>query len=105
MKLTSLLTAALLPVGLMAAPVANEIADVVARESDDVSPNQPASGLSSRQLGPGNFCRIVGASVVNCRAGPGTGYKVVGTFSKGTLGFFSCVKSGECITIGGSTNW
>ncbi len=103
MKLISLLTAALLPVGLMAAPVAEEIVDVVARESDDVSPNPHARGLSSRLTG--NMCQIVGADVVNCRAGPGTNYKVVIQVKRGEYPFFTCVKSGECITIGGSTNW
>ena len=103
MKLISLLTSALLPVGLMAAPVAEETAEVVARESDDVSPNPHANGLSSRQSY--QACAAVGASAVNCRAGPGTNYKVVTTVKKGEVGFFSCVKSGECITVGGSTNW
>ncbi len=102
MKLISLLTAALLPGGLMAAPVAEETADVVARESDDVSPNPHASGLSSRTDG---MCQIVGADVVNCRAGPGTNYKIVVQLKRGVWPFFTCVKSGECITIGGSTNW
>ena len=36
---------------------------------------------------------------------PGTNYKVVLTVEKGTLGFFDSVKSGECVTVGGSTNW
>ncbi len=53
----------------------------------------------------GTMCQTVGASVVNCRAGPGTNYKVVLTVEKGTLGFFDSVKSGECVTVGGSTNW
>ncbi len=89
MKLTSLLTAALVPLALMAAPVIEETADVVARDMNDVK----------------QVCAIVGASVVNCRAGPGTNYRVVGTFKKGDVGWFSCVKSGVCVTVGGSTNW
>jgi uncharacterized protein YgiM (DUF1202 family) len=102
MKLNSLLTAALLPIGLMAAPIAEEAADVVAREPVDVSANEPAGSLIDRSS---TMCKIVGASVVNCRSGPGTGYRVVTTLKRGEYGVFSCVKSGQCITVGGSVNW
>jgi hypothetical protein len=102
MKLNSLLTAALLPIGLMAAPITEEAADVVAREPVDVSPNEPAGALIDRNT---TMCKIVGASAVNCRSGPGTGYRVVATFERGLYPIFSCVKSGQCITVGGSVNW
>jgi uncharacterized membrane protein len=102
MKLTSLLTVALLPTGLLAAPVAGEIADVVAREPINVSVNEPAGDLFKRG---DKFCTIVGASRVNCCSGPGTNYRVVTTFDKGLQPIFRCVKSGECINIGGSVNW
>ena len=85
--------------GLMAAPVTEDAVDVVARESDGVSPNHHASGLSSRHNGI--MCQTVGASVVNCRAGPGTNYKVVTTVKKGEWGIFTCVKSGQCVTVAG----
>jgi uncharacterized protein YgiM (DUF1202 family) len=102
MKLTSLLTVALLPTGLMAAPVAEESADLVSRESVDVSVNESAGDIFKRG---DKFCTIVGASRVNCRSGPGTNYRVVTTFDKGLQPIFRCVKSGECINIGGSVNW
>lgn len=102
MKLTSLLAAALLPMGLMGAPIAEEAADVVARESVDVSANEPAGGLFKRTS---VWCRVVGASEVNCRAGPGTNYGVETTISNGRMGVYTCVKTGECVNIGGKVNW
>ncbi len=102
MKLISLLTAALLPIGLMAAPVAEESADLVIREAIDVSTNEPAGRLLKRNQ---QLCDIVNASVVNCRAGPGTSYKIVKQFKKGEWSAFTCYKSGECVTVSGSVNW
>ncbi len=103
MKLTSFLTAALLPMGLTAAPTPDEAAKVDARESVGFSANKPAAGgLVGRA---DQFCATVNADKVNCRAGPGTNYKVVVTIDRGVYGYFTCVKSGECITVGGSTNW
>jgi uncharacterized protein YraI len=100
MKVTSLLTAALLPMGLMGAPIADEAADVVARESVDVSANEPAVGLLAA-----TWCSTVGASEIKCRAGPGTNYQVETTISKGRMGVYTCVKTGECVNIGGKINW
>jgi uncharacterized protein YraI len=51
------------------------------------------------------MCKIVGADVVSCRAGPGTNYNVAQTFQRGVRPIFSCVKSGECITVNGAVNW
>jgi hypothetical protein len=51
------------------------------------------------------MCKIAGVDVVNCRAGPGTDYKVLHTFKMGISPIFSCVKSGECITVNGAVNW
>jgi uncharacterized protein YgiM (DUF1202 family) len=92
MKLTFFLTAALLPLGLVAAPVGEESTNIVAREPVDASANEPAGGIFKRNE---KMCQIVGASVVNCRAGPGTGYRVVTTVKRGEAGIFDCVKSGE----------
>ena len=102
MKLTSLLTTALLPIGLMGAPIAEEAAGIVAREFVDVSANEPAGILFKRTS---VWCSIVGASEVKCRAGPGTNYQVETTISKGRMGVYTCVKTGECVNIGGKVNW
>jgi hypothetical protein len=40
----------------------------------------------------------------NCRTGPGTGYKSVQVIPGGAIFTFTCVKSGECITVDGSVN-
>ncbi|KAK4125408.1 hypothetical protein N657DRAFT_678538 [Parathielavia appendiculata] len=102
MKLISLLTAAFLPMGLLAAPVAEDgVADIEAREPADVSTNEPAPGLSQRES---RGCTIVGANNVKCRAGASTSSKVVYTFDKGDRFVFSCVKTGECVTINGAVN-
>ncbi len=92
-----------LPTSLTAAPVAEDAADIAARDSAGVSATKPVSDIFKRI--PVTCCKTVGASVVNCRAGPGTNYKVVTTVKKGDYEFYNCVKSGECVTIGGSVNW
>ncbi|KAK4096485.1 hypothetical protein N658DRAFT_480573 [Parathielavia hyrcaniae] len=96
MKLVSLLTAGFLTTGLFAAPVTEDGAsDIEAREPADV-------GVSKREV---HRCYIVGGSPkVNCRAGPGTSYKVVRAFERGNWYNFGCVQSGECITLNGATN-
>ena len=80
-----------------------EDADILARDSVGVSATKPAGDIFERL--PVTYCETVGASVVNCRAGPGTNYKVVMTVKKGDYEFYNYAKSGECITIGGSVNW
>ncbi|KXX73012.1 hypothetical protein MMYC01_210560, partial [Madurella mycetomatis] len=98
MQLISLLTAALLPVGLLAAPVAEDsVADPAG-----VSPNEDAAGLFKREP---LICGIVGGSSrVNCRAGASTSTRIVRTVEKGDWYLFDCVRSGECVTINGATN-
>ena len=85
MKLAALLATAVLPAGMMAVPIA-EGDNQVSKRTD-------------------TSCAIVNASKVNCRTGPGTQYRVVATLNKGIVGVYSCVKSGECITVSGSVNW
>ena len=118
MKFFSLLAAALLPTGLLAAPVADgkltaiEIeahaaaearSTVEAREAAGVSPNEPAFNLDKRAV---QVCEIVGGSSrVNCRSGPGTNYGVVRSLTRGETYAFSCVKRGECVVINGASNW
>lgn len=99
MKLTSLLAGALLVCGLNAAPVADVADGVEMSEARDV-----AGELFARS---GQLCRIVGTKTVNCRTGPGTNYKSkVSLASSWTRGYyFTCVKSGQCITINGAKNW
>ncbi|KAL6858260.1 hypothetical protein ACO1O0_005720 [Amphichorda felina] len=98
MKLTSLLAGALLVCGLNAAPVADVADGVEMSEARDV-----AGELFARS---GQLCRIVGTKTVNCRTGPGTNYKSkVSLASSWTRGYyFTCVKSGQCITINGAKN-
>lgn len=118
MKFFSFLAAALLPTGLLAAPVADdkltsieieahaaaEARDAVeAREAADVSINKPAFGLDKRAI---QVCEIIGGSSrVNCRSGPNTSSSVVRTLTRGETYAFSCVRSGECVVIGGASNW
>lgn len=118
MKFFSLLAAALLPTGLLAAPAgdgkltaieieahaaADARAAVEAREAANVSPNEPAFSLDKREV---QVCEIVGgSSKVNCRSGPRTSASVVRTLTKGQTYAFSCVKTGECVVIGGASNW
>jgi hypothetical protein len=95
MKLLPLLAASLLPLGLNASPIANP---------DDLQSRNPSNDvLNPRADG---VCRIVNApSGVNCRSGPGTGYKVIKSLDNGFLLWYKCYKSGECITLNGATNW
>lgn len=95
MKLITLLVTSLAAVGL-ASPVA-------VPEADDISPRDDGHGLFAR--GSPQVCRVVNASVVNCRLGAGTNYRVVATVKKGDLFVFECVVKGQCVTVGGSTNW
>ncbi|KAH7471454.1 hypothetical protein BFJ68_g17301 [Fusarium oxysporum] len=106
MKFVSLLVASLLPAGLMAAPVdgGGDISMVGA---------EPAPGTTAaRDVGDEIFkrstrvCTIVGGSAtVNCRSGPGTQYGISDTVYRGNDYIFTCVKTGECIIIGGDQNW
>lgn len=95
MQLATLLAVALLPLGLMAAPVMEATGTTEARDL----------GTEIFKRSP-QICRIVNtSSTVNCRKGPGTQYGVLTTFQKGERVQFSCVKSGECITDNGTVNW
>ncbi|KAJ5996911.1 hypothetical protein N7499_006777 [Penicillium canescens] len=93
MKLTSLLLSALFATGLSAAPVADA-------EQSEVVDGKKIFGRS------GQLCRVLYSEHVNCRSGPGTNYPVVVQLSKEwTRGYyFTCVKSGECITYNGAVN-
>lgn len=90
MKFTILLVAALASLGRSAGPVAK--------------PKEVDTHRVFTQR-DGNACKIVNGKTVNCRAGPGMQYDAVATVSEGSLWFFTCVKSGECITIDGNVNW
>ncbi|OJJ02476.1 hypothetical protein ASPVEDRAFT_41969 [Aspergillus versicolor CBS 583.65] len=95
MQLPSLLVGALLALGIHAAPVT---------EGTDQSPASDGNSLFQRDSG--QLCRILYSTHVNCRTGPGTNYKsVVGLNKEYTRGYwFTCVKSGECITLNGAVN-
>ncbi|KAH6628213.1 hypothetical protein F5144DRAFT_594288 [Chaetomium tenue] len=93
MKLLPLFVASLLPIGLSASPIAS---------ADDLQSRNPGGVLNPRANG---VCRIVNApSGVNCRSGPGTGYKVIKSLDNGFLLWYKCYKSGECVTLNGATN-
>ncbi|KAH6619093.1 hypothetical protein B0J18DRAFT_433215 [Chaetomium sp. MPI-SDFR-AT-0129] len=89
MQLIQLLTAALLPTSILAA------------KAKAATPDDARDGYV---LFPGTECAIVDTSATNCRTGPGTKYPVVTQLTKGTIGSFSCVKTGECVTIDGFQN-
>lgn len=96
MHLTSLLIGALLALATNAAPVTD-------------SPGQSEVPDESElfQRDSGQLCRILYTTHANCRTGPGTNYKsVLGLNKEWTRGYwFTCVKSGECITLNGAVNW
>ncbi|GAB1316111.1 hypothetical protein MFIFM68171_06321 [Madurella fahalii] len=99
MKFTTLLATALLPAGLLAAPVVEDVSDITPR-TDAASDPSELFQRGSR------VCAIVGgASRVNCRAGPSTKYRVEASLSRNSRWEFHCVRSGQCVTINGFRNW
>ena len=94
MQISSLLVSAIFALGLQAAPVA-----------DDAGQSEALDGKTIFRRS-GQLCRVL-SEHVNCRYGPGTNYDVkVGLSSSWTRGYyFTCVKSGECITLNGAVNW
>lgn len=105
MRLSTLLTVALLPVAaVLAAPAPAPVAD------DSITPSitplavaleeGESAGLVSRKAA--QTCKIVGnAGYVNCRYQPTTKAGAIVMYKKGSKEVFSCWKKGEC--IGG--NW
>lgn len=86
--------------GLSAAPApAPAPAPVSDAQSEAVAGNE----LFSRS---GQLCRVLTSEYVNCRSGPGTNYPSVVQLSKDwTRGYyFTCVKSGGCVTYNGAVN-
>jgi hypothetical protein len=90
MKIAALFAGAfLLPLGVLAVP-----ADFVVDPHD--------GGLKHAEVA----CEIINVSTsARCRSGPDTKYSVVAEIRKGTVGAFTCVKQGECITDDKLTNW
>ncbi|OJJ59812.1 hypothetical protein ASPSYDRAFT_44203 [Aspergillus sydowii CBS 593.65] len=95
MHLTSLLIGALLTLATNAAPV-----------TDSPSQSEVPDESELFQRDSGQLCRILYTTHANCRTGPGTNYKsVLGLNKEWTRGYwFTCVKSGECITLNGAVN-
>ncbi|KAJ5162000.1 hypothetical protein N7492_007392 [Penicillium capsulatum] len=91
--LNLLLVGALLTGGLRAVPVAEDSAQ------SEVSDTRKIFQRS------GQLCRVLSKDT-NCRTGPGTNFKrVVGLSSSWTRGYyFTCVKTGECVTLNGAAN-
>ncbi|EAQ87107.1 hypothetical protein CHGG_03726 [Chaetomium globosum CBS 148.51] len=88
MRITTFLTASLLPAGLLAAST-----DKMVDPHYGYVRKEPIS------------CKIVNvSSTVNCRSGPGTQYKKVTELKGKTVGSFMCVKTGECVTDSGNVN-
>lgn len=94
MQLTSILVSALFAFGLHAAPVA-----------DDAGQSMVIDGRKIFKRS-GQLCRVL-SEHVNCRSGPVTKYpSTVQLSDSWTRGYyFTCVKSGECITLNGAVNW
>jgi hypothetical protein len=70
--------------------------------------NAEARGLSSLELEAraDRRCSIVGSSAnVNCRYLPNTSEEPKRTLPLGSTWTFVCYRSGQCITLNGSTNW
>ena len=89
MRITTFLTASLLPAGLLAASTDKTV--------------DPHYGYVRKEP---ISCKIVNvSSTVNCRSGPGTQYKKITELKGKTVGSFMCVKTGECVTDSGSVNW
>ncbi|KAI4094318.1 MAG: hypothetical protein LQ339_007504 [Xanthoria mediterranea] len=106
MKFITLLAAGILPMIALAAPAADAspvavgeadampIAEPVDVAEPDVPPTSPvdARDLLKRST---QYCRIIGNDgPVNCRSGPGTGYKVLYTMAPGGGYYFTCYKRG-----------
>ncbi|KAJ5142776.1 uncharacterized protein N7515_001563 [Penicillium bovifimosum] len=91
MQLTPILIGALFASGLHAAPAAGA--------------GQSAIDGNVIFKRSGQLCRVL-ADEVNCRTGPGTNYKSIVRISNSwTRGYyFTCVKSGQCITLNGAVN-
>ncbi|BCS24207.1 uncharacterized protein APUU_40651S [Aspergillus puulaauensis] len=96
MHLPSLI-GALLALSTYAAPV-----------TDNASQSEVDNGskLFQRDSSTGQLCRVLYSRDVNCRAGPGTNYERRAYLNKEyERGYwFTCVKSGECITLNGVQN-
>ena len=89
MKFITLIAAAFIPHAVLAAPFADA---------------QAGNGAELFSRAAQN-CKIVGDSAeVNCRSGASTSSDAVYTVDKGSTYKFTCVKTGECVTIGGKTN-
>lgn len=110
MKFITLIAAAFLPLAAIAAPFADGETDVFipkdggAEILSDISVDD-SNGAEIFSRAAQN-CKIIGDSAtVNCRSGASTSSDAVYTVRKGSTYRFTCVKTGECVTIGGSTNW
>jgi uncharacterized protein YgiM (DUF1202 family) len=104
MKFITLIAAAFLPLATLAAPFADGETDAFILKDRDISVDDSnGAGIFSRAA---QNCKIIGDSAtVNCRSGASTSSDAVYTVRKGDTYKFTCVKTGECVTIGGKTNW
>lgn len=95
----------LLPLGALAAPVAEDVDGI---NAPILHPRETLALDQGKELfdRSNQYCDIVGnAAEVNCRSGPGTSYKATYKLPKGANYLFTCVKSAECVVINGATNW
>ncbi|KAK1767503.1 hypothetical protein QBC33DRAFT_569837 [Phialemonium atrogriseum] len=86
MQPLSLLVAMLLPLGALAAPVAEDV-----------------DGINAPILYPRETLALDQGKELFDR-GPGTNYKATYKLPKGANYLFTCVKSAECVVINGATN-
>ncbi|KFZ21638.1 hypothetical protein V502_02917 [Pseudogymnoascus sp. VKM F-4520 (FW-2644)] len=101
-SLAAAATLLLLPLGTLASPVA--------APDNGMPVSTPDELLEARDASPSEIfkrnvtCKITGSSkTVNCRSGPGTGYKVIASVSKGSYYSFGCYKKGSCVN--GNCTW
>ena len=75
-------------------------------ESEDFSENPAHPDVVARGIVRPQWCEIVGGSTyVNCRRNARTSSHVVARLRKGSQYRYWCVKTGQCVTIKGKTNW
>lgn len=89
----------LLPILSIASPITKVEATEEGGPVALVSEPRSEDGIFKRSS---QLCQTINVSTyVNCRAGPGTGYKSIMEVPKGSAATYKCYKRGECI----NGNW
>ncbi|KFX92070.1 hypothetical protein O988_07437 [Pseudogymnoascus sp. VKM F-3808] len=91
----------LLPILSIASPITKVEATEEGGPVALVSEPRSEDGIFKRSS---QLCQTINVSTyVNCRAGPGTGYKSIMEVPKGSAATYKCYKRGECIN--GNCTW